>query len=126
MPLAFADIRMMEKVLQNLIENSIKFTNANGKINIMLKNEKDEILVSVKDTGVGIAEYELKHIFDRYNQGKRTKHNDGIGLGLAIVHKILEVHGINISVKSNPGEGTNFYFKVPIYKTGVKMVKNFA
>ncbi len=126
LPLAYADIRMMEKVLQNLIENSIKFTDSNGKINILLKNESDEILVSVKDTGVGISPNEIEHIFDRYKQGKRTKQNDGVGLGLAIVYKILEVHGINISVNSNPGEGTTFYFKVPTYKTGVKTVKNFA
>ena len=126
LPLAYADIRMMEKVLQNLIENSIKFTDANGKINILLKKEKDEILVSIKDTGVGIPPNEIEHIFDRYNQGKRTKQNDGVGLGLAIVFKILEVHGINISVNSQPGEGATFYFNVPIYKTGVKVVKNFA
>ena len=116
----------MEKVLQNLIENSIKFTESNGKINIQLKNENDEILVSVKDTGVGISPNDIEHIFDRYKQAKRTKQNDGVGLGLAIVHKILEVHGINISVKSNPGEGTSFYFKVPTYKPGVKSVKNYA
>ncbi len=126
LPLAFADIRMMEKVLQNLIENSIKYTNPDGKINIQLKNENEEILVSVKDTGVGISPNDIEHIFDRYKQGKRTKQNDGVGLGLAIVHKILEVHEIKISVNSNPGEGSTFYFKIPTYKTGIKAVKNFA
>ncbi len=126
LPLAYADIRMMEKVLQNLIENSIKFTNENGKINIQLKNENQQISVNVNDNGVGIPQNELSHIFDRYNQGKRVKQNDGIGLGLAIVHKILEVHGIKISVKSKPGEGTTFYFNVPTFKPGVKTLKNFS
>jgi signal transduction histidine kinase len=123
LPLVFADIGMIEKVLQNLIDNAIKFTPEGGKIIIQLTLQNDEILASVSDTGIGINSKELPNIFDRYNQGKRTqsKEKQGLGLGLAIVKKILEVHSLDIQVESIEGKGTSFFFKVPLYKnTAVK------
>jgi signal transduction histidine kinase len=118
LPLVYADIGMMEKVLQNLLDNAIKFTPENGKIVIQLKLQNEDILVSVSDTGSGITSDELPYIFDRYNQGKRThlKENQGIGLGLAIVKKIMEVHNLDIQVESTEGKGTRFYFTVPVFK----------
>lgn len=115
LPFAYADIGMMEKVMQNLIENAIKFTEEDGTINILLSPNQNSILVKVRDNGCGINENELPHIFDRFSQGKRISQNDGVGLGLAIVHKILEVHGIKISVESVEGNGTTFYFEIPTY-----------
>jgi signal transduction histidine kinase len=118
LPLVYADIGMMEKVLQNLLDNAIKFTPDGGNITISLFPQKEEILLSVKDTGAGINSKVLPHIFDRYQKAERTnlKDNEGLGLGLAIVKKILEVHNISISVESSEGNGTAFSFKVPIYK----------
>jgi len=118
LPLVFADIGMMEKVLQNLLDNAIKFTPDGGNITISLSPQKQEILLSVKDTGAGINSKDLPHIFDRYQKAERTNMHDnvGLGLGLAIVKKILEVHNILIDVKSAEGEGTVFSFKIPIYK----------
>jgi len=117
LPLVFADISMMEKVLQNLLDNAIKFTPEAGNITISLSPHKEEILLSVKDTGAGINSEDLPHIFDRYQKAERTNMHDnvGLGLGLAIVKKILEVHNISIDVKSSEGEGTAFSFKIPIY-----------
>ena len=125
LPLVYADIGMIEKVLQNLIDNAIKFTPERGKINLQLKLQKEEVLVSVSDTGVGINSKELPNIFDRYNQGKRTqsKEKQGLGLGLAIVKKILEVHNLDIQVESMEGKGTSFYFKIPVYKS--RDIKSF-
>jgi signal transduction histidine kinase len=119
LPLVFADIGMIEKVVQNLLDNAIKFTPGGGRIIINLKSQGEDVLVAVTDNGVGINSKELPHIFDRYNQGKRTeqKEKQGLGLGLAIVKKILEVHNLDIKVESTEGKGTSFYFTVPVYKS---------
>ena len=119
LPFVYADIRMMERVLQNLLDNAFKFTAESGKIIIRLEQNKNDILVTVKDTGTGISTKDMPYIFDRYQKTERNnpKDNEGLGLGLAIVKKILEVHNITISVKSNEGIGTAFSFKVPIFKS---------
>ncbi len=117
LPLVYADIGMMEKVFQNLLDNAIKFTNENGEIVFNLSKKEDCVKVTIKDSGRGISSDELSTIFDRYNQGQRvqTEDNKGIGLGLAIVKKILEVHNLQIDVKSKVGKGTEFSFNVPVY-----------
>ena len=119
LPLVYADIGMMEKVLQNLLDNAIKFTPEGGTITISLSPEKQDILITVEDTGAGISSEDLPHIFDRYQKAERINMHDnvGLGLGLAIVKKILEVHNISINVKSTEEEGTAFSFKIPIYKS---------
>jgi len=119
LPMAYADIGMMERVIQNLLENAIKFTPEHGKIEIKLTKENDQIVVNIKDSGEGIVDSELPHIFDRYNRSSRSgkKSNEGLGLGLAIVKKILEVHNIEINVKSKEGEGTTFSFNIQVYKS---------
>lgn len=123
-PLAFADIGMMEKVLQNLLDNAFKFTPENGEIIISLNQVKENLVVSVQDSGEGIKSEELPHIFDRYQKSSRTavNKNEGLGLGLAIVKKILEVHQTDIMVESDEGKGTKFSFKIPVYtnQPGVK------
>lgn len=122
LPPGYADIGMMEKVLQNLIDNALKFTPKNGSITIILQRETDNILVKVKDSGIGIKEEALPHIFDRYHKTNRSnlKENEGLGLGLMIVKKILEVHNLEISVKSTEGEGTIFAFLIPVFKEELK------
>ena len=119
LPHVYADIGMMERVLQNLIDNALKFTLSSGTVTIKLVKHSDDILVSVSDTGQGIKKEDIPHIFDRYQKAERisTKDNVGLGLGLAIVKKILEVHNIAIDVKSSEGDGTVFSFSVPVYKT---------
>ena len=123
--MVYADIGMMEKVIQNLLENAIKFTSENGKVLIKLSPQKDEILVEIQDTGQGISEEELPHIFDRYQRNTRStqKGNDGLGLGLAIVKRIMEVHNMEIDVKSVQNKGTIFSFKIPVYKSSTRITK---
>ena len=118
LPPAFADIGMMEKVLQNLIDNALKFTPEKGSITIILQKDNDTIVVKIKDSGIGINEKELPHIFDRYHKTSRSeqKENEGLGLGLMIVKKILEVNNLEINVESAEGEGTIFSFTIPVYK----------
>jgi signal transduction histidine kinase len=123
LPMVYADIGMMEKVIQNLLDNALKFTSENGKIIIKLSPQPDEILVEIQDTGHGISSDELPHIFDRYQRNQRSGHNEnkGLGLGLAIVKRILEVHIIEINVESAEGKGTVFSFSIPVFKGSSKI-----
>jgi signal transduction histidine kinase len=117
LPLIFADIAMMEKVFQNLLDNAYKFTPSNGKIEIKLKQENEhQITTVISDTGFGIEKDEISLIFDRYYQTKRISSNKqaGTGLGLAIVKKILDLHKIDIRVESEPSKGTSFILSIPI------------
>lgn len=124
LPMVYADIGMMERVLQNLLDNSLKFTPEGGRIFISLEKEGIDVLLKIEDTGRGINAEEVVHIFDRYHRSKRIEDSEkgGLGLGLAIVKKILEVHNININVKSLEGRGSEFSFKVPVYTAASKSV----
>ncbi len=116
-PLINADIGMMEKVFQNLLDNAFKFTSSGGKIKMNLKLESSKtILAEISDTGIGISEDDLPLIFDRFNHTKRiTVENDhGTGLGLTIVKRILDMHGVSINVESKINKGTNFYLRFQV------------
>lgn len=110
-----ADISMIEKVLQNLIDNAIKYTEVNGNVKIKLEDHNNNLQVSVSDNGLGISEAELPFIFDRYHKNKRVaqKGDSSAGLGLAIVKRILELHHSDIKVDSNESKGTTFSFTLP-------------
>ena len=117
LPFIQADLRMMEKVFQNLLDNAFKFTPENGEINITLKRKDvDQLCAEVSDTGIGINENEVENIFDRFHQVKRisSDNDSGSGLGLTIVKKILEMHGISIEVKSQLEKGTSFSLFFPL------------
>jgi signal transduction histidine kinase len=114
LPLVFADIALTERVLQNLLDNAFKFTPDGGRISIQLTNTLAGVQVQVSDTGKGIPAEEQPYIFERYKQldsGHLPK--KGMGIGLAIVKKILELHQSSIYVKSEPGRGTLFWFELP-------------
>jgi signal transduction histidine kinase len=123
LPLAHADIGMIERVFQNLIDNALKFTPEGGTIMIRLLKDNDNIKVSISDSGIGISEDKISHIYDRFNQaGNGEKKSKGLGLGLAIVKKILEVHGVEITTASIPNKGTTFTFEIPVHKHQKKEV----
>ncbi|MDP1675552.1 MAG: HAMP domain-containing sensor histidine kinase [Bacteroidota bacterium] len=117
LPLVIADIALVDRVIQNLSDNAIKFTPQGGVVTIEVRRNLTNVEVTVADTGEGIFEKDIPHIFDRYNKGsqKNIFQSDGAGLGLAIVKKILEVHHLSISVSSKKNEGTAFSFKLPVY-----------
>lgn len=110
-PLAFGDIALVERVIQNLLDNAVKFSDNDSTIDINLGYKKDQILFSISDQGQGIEESKLGSIFDRYvtedAKGSKIK---GTGLGLAIAKKIMELHGSSIDVKSKLDVGTTFTF----------------
>ncbi|MEO5591831.1 MAG: HAMP domain-containing sensor histidine kinase [Chitinophagaceae bacterium] len=116
-PMVYADIGLVDRVLQNLIANAIKFTPQYGTITMSLIIKTATVLVSIKDTGIGIPEGKLNGIFERYYRtNDKGTDTSGIGLGLAIVRKILELHGSQIYVTSTEGDGSNFFFELPIRK----------
>lgn len=115
LPLAFADVAMIQRVIQNLVDNAIKYTPENGTINLQVNKPNDKQLeVNVINSGEGIAEEDCAHIFDRYFKiDKQRKGVQGSGLGLAIVKKIMDVHQAPIRVTSKPGAFTTFTFVLP-------------
>ena len=116
LPSVFADISLVERVLQNLMDNALKFTPDGGTITIEMKSSHKSVSVAVKDTGAGIPENEIEEIFERYKQAKSEpkKSKEGAGLGLAIAKKIVELHDSAIQVVSKPNLGTTFQFQLPL------------
>jgi two-component system OmpR family sensor kinase len=121
LPLAFAEIGLCERVLDNLIENAVRYTGEDGSISVSadLKDENERIEVQVTDTGSGIRPEDIAHLFDRSSRLKREGSKDAqrTGLGLAIVKRILELHGSDIQVNSAVNVGTTFTFTLPVYRT---------
>jgi signal transduction histidine kinase len=115
-PIVFADIGMIEKVLQNLLDNAVKFSPENGNVTLRIEPQEDQLVIKITDSGPGIDEEEINHIFDRYRRAdKGSRKVDGLGLGLAIVKKILEVHEMEIKVESEVNNGTTFSFAIPFF-----------
>ena len=116
LPFISADIGLIERVLENLIENALRYTPEDGAITIALALNNDRVKIQVTDTGCGIPEEELPHIFDRFYRVEKHERSDGAGLGLAIAKRILELHGSSIEAASVVNHGTTFTFHLPVYK----------
>lgn len=114
--LVFADVSLVERALQNLIENAIKYTEPKGKVTLSLQKKGKNIEINITDTGTGIPVNEQPFIFDRYKQVNESAKKQGSGLGLAIVKKIMELHDTTITVLSKPKEGSSFIFNLPAYQ----------
>lgn len=104
---------MMHQVWINLINNAIKYTDDSGRIDIIIDEFKDRVVVEVKDTGRGIKEENVDKIFEKFYQEDSSHNSEGNGLGLAIVKKIVELHKGTIEVKSKIGEGSSFIVTIP-------------
>lgn len=105
-------------VLQNLIENAIKYSDSKSKIFITIKETGEMVQVSIKDTGVGISEKGKKHIFEKFYRDTEAEKKEitGTGIGLYTIKQIIEKSGGKIWFESNVKEGTTFFFTLPIYK----------
>ena len=116
-PFVYADIGLIERVLENLIENAVRHTPKEGSIRLDLSPLNGDIEIRISDTGPGIPEEELPHIFNRFYQlDKSRKGEPGhSGLGLAITRRILELHDRSIEVKSTFKAGTTFTFRLPVH-----------
>lgn len=110
------DPEMIERIILNLISNSVKFTDKNGKITISIKDEKDKIIITIEDTGAGIPPDKLNYIFERFNhvEDKGNHNPDGSGIGLSLVNAFVKIHGGIISVTSEVSVGTVFHICLPV------------
>jgi signal transduction histidine kinase len=111
------DLHRIREMLLNLIDNAIKYTPAGGAVGVGLSEEDGAVVMTVRDSGIGIAPGDLPHIFDRFWRAdparSRTGDRPGTGLGLAITKWIAEAHGGSITVQSRPGRGTIFTVRLP-------------
>lgn len=108
------DSDRLKQVLLNLVSNAVKYNVDNGRVTISAWKTKDDLLVSVADTGPGIEPEDLEHLFERFYRIPRTEAAEGSGLGLSVAQKIVEEHDGRIEVESTVGEGTTFTISLPL------------
>ena len=113
LPQVHADLGLIERVLDNLIDNALQHTPTGGEVRIAIAAVGDAVRVRVADTGSGISSDDLPHVFERHWRGGKKARESGAGLGLAIARRILELHGRTIEVDSELGRGTCFTFSLP-------------
>ena len=104
---------LMRHVWINLLNNAIKFTPEGGEVSITLQCSPEQIQVQISDTGIGMSPEMISHIFDQYYQGEPNHTEKGLGLGLSIVHRIVELCGGQIQVDSIPDQGSVFTVLLP-------------
>jgi signal transduction histidine kinase/ActR/RegA family two-component response regulator len=114
------DARRLQQVVWNLLANAIKFTRAGGRIELGLVRDGSTARISVKDNGIGIPQEALPHVFERFKQadGSATRQYGGLGLGLSIVHHVIEAHGGAVRALSDgEGKGAEIVVELPIFET---------
>ncbi|MBC8630148.1 PAS domain S-box protein [[Eubacterium] tenue] len=114
--ITYCDPDKIERIMLNLLSNAIKYTPENGFIKVKINSTPDEIIVSVKDSGVGIPKEKLYDIFDRFGQvdDSLNRKCEGSGIGLSLVKNLVEMHGGEIHVNSEVNKGSEFVFSIPI------------
>ncbi|TFZ07673.1 ATP-binding protein [Ramlibacter humi] len=113
----YVDAEMWEKIVLNLVSNAFKYT-LRGGIHVGLREESGQAVLAVQDTGHGIPEKELPRLFERFHrvEGTQGRTHEGTGIGLALVHELVKLHGGAIQVRSRLGEGTTFEVRLPTGK----------
>ena len=117
-----ADADLIHQVVYNLVDNAVKFVNQDGYLEFGYKNEGNMTLISVKNSGAGVAPEEIPKLFDRFYKSDKSRSLDknGVGLGLSIVKTIVNLHNGDIFVRSEPGQYTEFVFSLPTSSQGKK------
>ncbi|RZM18773.1 MAG: response regulator, partial [Pedobacter sp.] len=113
----YVDRQMWEKIVLNLLSNAFKYT-LQGTIEVSLQQEQQAAVLRITDTGVGIPEKELPHMFERFHRVENTagRTHEGTGIGLSLVHELISLHGGTITVASTEGKGSSFTVSVPLGK----------
>ncbi len=109
-----ADSTRIYQIMSNLLENALKYTPRGGRIDMEAKSRDNEIVITVKDTGMGIYEEELPKIWDRSYRGDQSRSQAGLGLGLSLVKAIVQAHKGHVGVSSQPGKGSTFTIALPV------------
>jgi signal transduction histidine kinase/CheY-like chemotaxis protein len=118
-----ADASRLEQAVANVLNNASKYTPEQGEVSVRLGREDDDVTVSIRDNGVGIASEEIAHVFQLFSRGSAASmiQSEGLGVGLYIAHELVAGHGGSISVKSEgPGKGSEFVIRVPRAEMAVK------
>ena len=111
----YADAMRFKQILMNLVANAIKFTPEDGRIELVARRVEDQVRMEVHDNGPGIPPDQQQHIFEAFVRLTQTgSATEGTGLGLAITSRLVELHGSKLGIESQPGEGTSFYFSLPL------------
>jgi signal transduction histidine kinase len=111
-PQVSGDIGLIERILENLLDNALRHTGTGGRVSLEMRHDGGHAVVTVNDTGRGIPMADLPRVFDRFYSS--TPRREGAGLGLAIVRRIVELHGESVSLHSTPGIGTSVEFGLPL------------
>lgn len=111
----WGDPDKLNEVMSNLVENAIKYNRPEGRVDVSLEEDESNVIISVRDTGIGIPPADIGKIYERYYRGAGAQNGDipGTGLGLAIVKDIVNMHKGNISVESESDKGTKFTVTLP-------------
>jgi len=127
LPKAMVDVEKIRLVIQNLLDNAIRYTKPGGTVTVFLKHIKKEIELSVRDTGVGIPKDQQERVFTKFFRGANVMRmeTEGSGLGLFITKNIVEAHGGRIWFESEEGKGTTFYFTLPAKKEFERFIEEF-
>jgi signal transduction histidine kinase len=112
-----ADEERIRQILLNLIDNSIKYSDPDSSIEIQVLEEQDYVIIKVKDSGWGIPPEDLHHIGKRFYRGRHGSITKGTGLGLALCHEIVEMHGGRMEIESTPGAGTVVRIYLPVRRS---------
>lgn len=113
LPIVEADANRLRRVFTNLLDNALKFSKSEGAVTISTDQTKKDIVVRVKDEGIGVDPEDLPYIFETFHRGKGAEKKEGFGLGLATVKAIVEAHGGQVHVKSELGKGSVFKVILP-------------
>ncbi len=114
-----ADKNKLQRMITNLLENAIKYTNPGGRIFISITLDEDKVIMKFKDTGIGIEKADLSKIFNRFYRCDKSRSGEGIGLGLSLVKAIVEASGGTIEVISQIGKGSQFIVSFPQYISNI-------
>ncbi len=111
-----ADLRKLKQIVINLLSNALKFTPDGGEVQVAASLNGGEVLISVRDSGIGFKPEDMKRIFAPFERAgeNANKNIEGTGLGLSMVKRLVELHGGRVWAESAPGEGSSFYFTIPI------------
>jgi signal transduction histidine kinase len=108
--------KRLEQVVVNLLSNALRYTDAGGEVTVSVHTDGDQAMLSVQDTGIGIAAEDLPRVFTRFWRGEKSRSRDtgGAGIGLSIVKELVQAHGGEVTVRSKPGEGSVFVVSLPL------------
>jgi signal transduction histidine kinase len=108
------DARMLQRMLANVLDNALKYTPSGGTVEVSLAgNETNTIIITVRDTGIGISEADLPHVFERFYRCDRSRSQPGTGLGLSLARAIARAHGGDITATSTLDQGSTFTIRLP-------------